>query len=237
MDIDKKKDIEYSIAKAGIGSLPIIGAAASEILQLLVTPPLEKRRTEWMENIGERIKQLENETIIDLTSLQNNDIFIDVVLQITNQALKTSEKEKLDYYRNAILNTALGEHPELSEMQIFLNLISDFTVWHIKILKLIDFPTDWFVQNAKSIPDYSSVDLSNIIEMVYPDLIGRQEFYTLIWEDLKRAGLIQSSRLLHHLYTNSSSATSPFGEKFLRFISEVHPCCRAIASRGDNNCS
>lgn len=221
MDRDWKKDIEYSIAKAGIGSLPIIGAAAVELLQILVTPPLEKRRIEWMKNIGERIKQLEDERNFDVASLQDNDIFIDVILHTTHHALKTSEREKLDYYKNAILNTALGEHPELSEIQIYLNLIADFTIWHIKILKLFDCPADWFEQNTKLTPDYRTLNLSNILELAYPELIGKREFYTLIWEDLQRASLIYKSRLLH-FHTNGSGVTSSFGKKFLRFIYDEH---------------
>lgn len=218
MDRDKKKDIEYSIAKAGIGSLPIFGAAASELLQLLITPPLEKRRTEWMKNIGERIIQLENNKILDVTALQDNGIFIDVVLQTTHQALKTNEKEKLDYYKNAIINTALGEHPELSEIQIFLNLISDFTVWHVKILKFLDHPKDWFEKNDKSIPD-KSLSFLNTLEIAYPDLIGRQEFNRFIWEDLQRASFIYKTRRID-FHCGVFGITSQFGKKFLKFIYE-----------------
>ena len=38
MDKDSKKDIGYETAKAVIGSIPLVGAAASELLQLIVTP-------------------------------------------------------------------------------------------------------------------------------------------------------------------------------------------------------
>lgn len=222
MDKDKKKDIAYSIVKAGVGSVPIVGAAASEILNLLVTPPLEKRRNEWMENIGERIKELENKKGIEIESLQDNDIFLDVVLQTTQQALKTSEQEKLDYYKNAILNTAIGEHPELAEIQIFLNLISEYTVWHIKILKLFDNPTDWFEKNNLSIPNFMSAGLSSILEIAFPELKGRKDFYDLIWDDLHRAGLHKTGGL-HAMMTGSGlmvSRTSEFGKKFLDFLSE-----------------
>ena len=39
-----KGDIAHSIAKSGIGAIPVIGSLASEIFGLIVTPPLEKRR-------------------------------------------------------------------------------------------------------------------------------------------------------------------------------------------------
>jgi hypothetical protein len=53
------KDILYSLAKGRVGSIPIIGARAAEIFSLVITPPMEKRRAEWMNDIAERLKALE----------------------------------------------------------------------------------------------------------------------------------------------------------------------------------
>jgi hypothetical protein len=222
MDKDKKKDVTYSVAKAGIGSIPIIGAAASELFSLIVTPPLEKRRTEWIEDIGIRIKTLEDRDEISVESLRENDTFIDVVLQTTHQALKTSQQEKLDCYKNAIINTAVGEHPEISEIQIFLNLISDYTVWHIKILKLFDNPSDWFESHSIPAPNFMSASLSSIIEIAFPELKRKGDLYDLIWDDLKRAGLHKSGSL-RTMMTGSglmTPRTSFLGKRFLNFISE-----------------
>lgn len=220
MDKDKKKDIGYAIVKAGLSSIPIVGAAASELLQLIVTPPLEKRRSEWMEQIGQKLKVLEEKESIDLQSLQENEVFIDVVLQCTQEVIKTSEKEKIEYFQNAILNTANGENPELAEIQIFLNFISDFTVWHIKILKLFDEPNEWFVKHNKNVPSFMAAGLSSILDIAYPELKGRREFYDLIWDDLQRAGMHKTSGL-HTTMTGSglmASRTTEFGKRFLNFI-------------------
>ena len=195
MDKDSKKDIGYALAKAGIGSIPLVGAAASELLQLLVTPPIEKRRNEWMNDIGDRLKNLEELESIDLETLRDNDIFIDVVIKTTQEALKTNESEKLEYFKNAIVNTAIDENPDISEIQIFLNLISNFTVWHIRLLKLFDEPSDWFSQREISVPNFMGASLSSILEIGYPELKGKREFYDLIWSDLERAGLHNTSGL------------------------------------------
>lgn len=42
----KMEDIPYSLIKAGLGSIPLLGSAAIELFSLVITPPLEKRRTE-----------------------------------------------------------------------------------------------------------------------------------------------------------------------------------------------
>ena len=222
MKKETKDDIAYGVAKAILGSIPIAGAGASELLQLLVTPPLEKRRNEWMIEVGEKLKQLEQKEELDLIKLENNDVFIDVVLQTTQLALRTSEKEKIQYFKNVILNSAVEENPNITEVQIFLNFISTFTVWHIKILKLFDNPENWFKKNGKSLPNYMAAGLSNVLEEAYPELKGKRELYDLIWDDLSRAGLHKTSGL-HTTMTGSglmAPRTTTFGKEFLGFITE-----------------
>ncbi|MGZ9734698.1 hypothetical protein [Flavobacterium sp. GNP002] len=222
MKKETKDDIAYGVAKAVLGSIPVVGATASELLQLLVTPPLEKRRNEWMIEVGEKLKQLEQKEELDLIKLSNNDVFIDVVLQTTQLALRTSEKEKIQYFKNVILNSAVEENPNITEVQIFLNFISTFTVWHIKILKLFDNPENWFKKNGKSLPNYMAAGLSNVLEEAYPELNGKRELYDLIWDDLSRAGLHKTSGL-HTTMTGSglmTPRTTTFGKEFLEFITE-----------------
>ncbi|QIH38897.1 hypothetical protein G7A72_08810 [Flavobacterium sp. Sr18] len=222
MKKETKDDIAYGVAKAVLGSIPVVGATASELLQLLVTPPLEKRRNEWMIEVGKKLKQLEQKEELDLIKLSNNDVFIDVVLQTTQLALRTSEKEKIQYFKNVILNSAVEENPNITEVQIFLNFISTFTVWHIKILKLFDNPENWFKKNGKSLPNYMAAGLSNVLEEAYPELNGKRELYDLIWDDLSRAGLHKTSGL-HTTMTGSglmTPRTTTFGKEFLEFITE-----------------
>jgi hypothetical protein len=41
-------DKAYAIARAAVGSIPIVGSAAVELLFSILAPPFEKRRSEWM---------------------------------------------------------------------------------------------------------------------------------------------------------------------------------------------
>ncbi len=54
-------DAAHAVARSGLGAIPIAGTAAVELLNALVTPPLERRRREWMERIGEGLRRLEDE--------------------------------------------------------------------------------------------------------------------------------------------------------------------------------
>jgi len=222
MKKETQKDLVYAIAKAGLGSIPILGAAAGELFQLLVMPPLEKRRNEWMTEVGEKLKDLEESNNLDLEKLQENEIFIDVVTQATQLALRTSEKEKLEYLKNAVLNTAVEENPDITEIQIFLNFVADFTTWHVKILKLFDNPTEWYRANNKTPKDYFSAGLSNVLLDAYPELNGRGEIYNLIWKDLERAGFHRTSDLQSSMTGAGlmQQRTTEFGKRFLEFVTE-----------------
>jgi len=222
MDKEKIKDTGYALGKAVIGSIPVIGAAASELLSLLVSSPLERRREKWMSEIGERLLELERAGKINLEALKENPVFIDTVLAATQIALKTSEQEKLYALKNALINTALSESPDQSEIQIFISLIDIYTIWHIRLLKLFDDPIKWFKDKSLAKPNYMSAGLKNIIDIAFPELQDKNEFCNIIWDDLYRAGLHKSGSL-HAMMTNNglmASRTTEYGKKFLKYISE-----------------
>jgi hypothetical protein len=220
MNKDKTKDIAYTLTKAGIGSIPIVGAAASELLGLIVTPPLEKRRSTWMLEVGERLKKLESDNGVNLESLKDNEAFIDIVIQTSQLAIKTSEKEKIKIYQNIIINSLEGETPELAEIQIFLNLIESFTVWHIKLLVLFDNPLDWLKSNGIEPPNLMMGSLFSLIDEAYPELKQKSDFCNLIWDDLSRAGLHNTGSLGSMISGNGifANRTTDFGKRFINFI-------------------
>jgi hypothetical protein len=43
-----KADVAHALAKGAISTVPLIGAPAAELFSLIVTPPLERRRAEWV---------------------------------------------------------------------------------------------------------------------------------------------------------------------------------------------
>jgi hypothetical protein len=215
------KDVAHSLVKGGLGAIPIVGSLASEIFSLIVTPPLEKRRAEWMNEIASKLKELEDKNLLNINELKNNEQFIDVVLQATTHALKTSEKEKILAFQNAILNTAKGEAPEKATSQIFLNQLDSFTVWHIKVLKFIDNPRQWF-QNTNITPPNLMIggSISDVIEHAFPDLKNQDDLLNIIWNDLKNAGFHRTSGIKTMMTGNGtlSNRTTPFGKQFLNFI-------------------
>ena len=216
------KDIAHSLAKGTIGAIPIIGSLAAEIFGLVVTPPLDKRRAEWMNDVAQKLKELENKKVIDFEELRGNEQFIDVVLQATTYALKTSEKEKIKAFRNAILNTATGDSPDKTVSQIFLNQLDKFTVWHIKILNFVDNPREWFKKFNKLPPSYMIGSLYSVLEEAFPELKEQSALVDIIWDDLKTAGFHKTGDLRSMMSGDGvlANRTTDLGKEFIAFITK-----------------
>lgn len=214
------KDIAHSLVKGGLGAIPVVGSLATEIFGLIVTPPLEKRRAEWMNEIAAKLKELEENKIINFEELQNNEQFIDVVLQATTLALRTSEKEKIKAFQNAVLNTASGDSPDQTLSQIFLNQLDSFTTWHIKVLKFIDSPKLWFERAGKTPPSYMAGSISAVIKEAFPELKNQDDLLDLIWNDLSTAGFHRTSGIKTTMSGDGvlSERTTTIGKQFIEFI-------------------
>lgn len=213
-------DVAHSLVKGGLGTIPVIGSLATEIFGLIVTPPLEKRRAEWMNEIAEKLKSLEERGEINFQELQNNEQFIDVVLQATTLALKTSEKEKIKAFQNTLLNTASGKSPDQTISQIFLNQLDSFTSWHLKILKFIDSPRIWFQKANRTPPSYMSGSISGVIKNAFPELKNQDDLLEIIWNDLRTVGFHRTSDI-KTLMTGDGTLnerTTQLGKHFLEFI-------------------
>lgn len=224
MDEIKKSttgDVSHAVAKGVLGAIPFAGSLASELFGLIVTPPLEKRKQNWMTEVGKKLQELEEKSQIDLSSLATNEQFIDTVLVATSLALKTSEMEKIIAFQNAILNTATGECPDKTKGQIFLNLLDTFTVWHIKILHFIDNPSKWFKSAGQTPPQLLMGSLSSVLKSAFPPLSGQQELLDVIWRDLHDNGLHNTGGLMTTMSGDGllANRATQLGQEFLRFIS------------------
>ncbi len=213
-------------ARAAVSMIPLAGAPINEVLKLILESPLDKRRNEWMKQIGEGLQQLEERLNVSLDELQSNDCFIDAAMQASQAALRTHHKEKLIALRNAVLNSALPNSPDEALQQVFLNLVDSFTEWHLKILSFIANPPDRWGVKFKAGWDYPHVHTSNLdngIEATFPQLKDRKTFYQAIIVDLSSRSLIDmnASDTSHEMATMAgipSVKITSLADEFLRFI-------------------
>lgn len=205
--------------KVVASAVPVFGAPVIELMNMLVTPKLQLRRDAWFQELGERVKKLEEEGKINYEDLQKDDVFIDISMKATEVALKTHQAEKLNALRNALINTSLN-YPsiDISLKQIFINYIDVFTVWHIKLLELFNNPKKY----EQQFQNISMGSLTQIIEGVYPELKGKSEFYRSICKDLYSKDLINTESVSTTMTSQGLLArrVTGMGYQFLQFIEE-----------------
>lgn len=206
-------DAAYTILKAGLSSVPFVGGPAIELFQYLVQQPLEKRKVEWMGQVGEKLQELEANGH-KISDLQKNEILVSAVMHATQIALRTHQTSKRDALRNAIINVAKGQAPDEALQNVFLNLVDSFIDLHLRMLK--------FSQAPKPPPNMSMGSLSSVLENNMPELRGNRELYDQLWKDLYSRGLVNTEGL-HATMTVSGlgqKRTTMIGDAFLKFIEE-----------------
>ena len=70
-------DVAYGVVKAAVSGIPVAGGPAAELLGLIFGPPLERRREQWLEQLGDAVKELQDRDA-ELTpeKLSQNEAFI-----------------------------------------------------------------------------------------------------------------------------------------------------------------
>ena len=214
-------DVIHALSKASISQIPIIGAPAAEIFNLVVTPPYERRRDAWVESIGIGLKELaEKGEDFKIEELSQNQVFITTVTHASQAAIRNHQKEKLEALRNAVLNAALPNAPEEDLQLMFLNFVDSFTPFHLVILKFFESPKEWGKKYGIKYPEFYMGSPSTLIEFTFVELKGKQEIYDLFTKDLFSRGLLNSDSL----HTSMSEAgmfasrTTALGKQFLSFI-------------------
>jgi hypothetical protein len=105
---------------------------------------------------------------------------------------------------------------------IFLNLVDRFTTWHLRILRLLDDPVGGAESTDYAISEDSNLSAAALLERVYPEIRGREEFYNLLGNELSAAGLARIGTFESSMWAGGvvQVRSTNLGRQFLRFITE-----------------
>ena len=189
--------------KAALSAIPVVGSPAAELFELVLTPPLSKRRDEWMESVAKRLEGVEAK----VDSMRDDPAFVTTLMHATQIALRTHQEDKLEALRNAVVKSAIGKAPTEDLRALFLNLVDEFTPTHLRILRLF--------QNRGSMDVGSIQQLANQREVTDQIVLG-----------LARSGLVDDPRPLAAINRKHPEALvtlnwtlSKLGIQFVEFIS------------------
>jgi hypothetical protein len=214
-------DIVHTIVKAGIGSVPVVGTAASELFNLVLTSPVEKRKEEWMIRIFNTLQEVQEKVeSFQIESLANNDRFISIMTRASQLALINHQQEKLQALHNAVINSALNISIDENEQMMFLNMVDTFTPWHLKLVYYFENPVKRFNENIIERPDFMMGGIRDGLYAFYPELANRDEFVGVIFNDLFTYKIINTSSLGGSMTNDGiyASRLVDYGRRFLNFI-------------------
>lgn len=175
-----------------------------------------------MEEVGEALARLERSSLVDLARLQEDEEFLDTILQATQVALRTHYEEKRNALKGAILNTALGRSPGEALRLMFISFVDYFTEWHIRILLLFGDPRGWYQREGRQPPELQVGSLSHVLEDAFPALRNSRAIIDQIWSDLRQRGLVNTDSL-HTTMTGHGlleQRATDLGRRFIEFIRE-----------------
>lgn len=210
-------DALHATARAAVSAVPVLGT--SDLISLVIQPPLERRRTTWLNDLAARLSDLEQKVEgFSLASLKDSPDFITAVTTASQIAIRNHSEEKLAALKNAVVNVALEKELENELYQVFLSLVDALTPLHLRILVVC--------RDAAALRKEvggSFVDMRTIIEQAIPGL--PQDVLRQVARDLYNRDLIQNDRLHVAMSVESMARklTTDFGDRLLRFISEDDP--------------
>lgn len=221
------EDYAHATYKGLIAQVPIVGDAAAELFDLVIAPPLSRRRDEWLNSLYKDFKELEDKVdSFSIEELAKNEDFNSTILQATQIALRTNQKEKLQILRNAVLNAGLPNSPSGDLQSLFIQFIESFTVWHIQYLACLYNPEEWFKKIGKEMselpPRYTySMLLGLALPSTIPVYEGDLDLIGAILSDLQTKALIDpgihEKQAVHKIHNYMSPVTN-IGQMLIEFV-------------------
>lgn len=214
-------DVAHAVVSGVLSCAPFIGGAASEIFNLILASPLEKRRDKCLIFVYDALQQLEKTVAgFNMEELKNNEVFISSMMQGIQIALKNHEEEKLSYLRNAVINSITQDQIDDTEKMMFLHMIDNYSALHINILHYFHNPSLKFQECDIPIPDISVGASSDDLFNLYPELESKKEIVNLIIKELYNSGFLITDSIYEVMSETGVyvGGTTEFGCKFVNYI-------------------
>jgi hypothetical protein len=219
-----KGEIGGAVVRAAISTVPVFGAPAAELVNLVLQPALGRRREKWLRDLAETVEDMRRRFDgFDPHELEENELFITTVISATNAALRTHETEKLRALRNAVISSALpmglGDYEQLT----FIRYVDELTGLHLRLMTYLSDPTGWFDRHGIEKPSgILSSSGERLLEIGMPELAGHQERYRQALGDLGTRGLADAGAMSGMVTEQGLwvPRTTAIGNRFLAYISD-----------------
>lgn len=183
---NNKNDLITSAAKSVLGIVPFAGSLLSELVGNLIPNQRIDRLTKYVKELDEKLSKISSEKI---TSLIENEDFLDLVEEGFVQASRAITDERRKYIASVVTNGITDEMIQLHESKYLLNILQELNDTEIIWLRYYLVPTiggdEEFRNKHKNILDHVQTYIGVDNETLSKSAI--QKSYT---EHLERLELI-----------------------------------------------
>lgn len=216
----KVKKALTAIGKAGLKTVADLDPVSSffkNVYEEYTSFSAKERAEKVAKTFEDRLEKLEKE--IGKQKIVETPNLASLFANAQNGALTDIESDKVGLYANAFINAIKNENMEDTKKHIFLNMLREFTVLHIRILDSLKRFEDEKI-NGRT---FSAVDNKpSFFDNVSPD-IKNDVFFRPIIKNFYDNELVYADRSLDlniGLDEITPTRLTPLGQEFLSFISE-----------------
>lgn len=212
-------DVAHTGVSVVLSAVPILGLG--ELFKATITPPLERRRDQWMQAVGEAIEQLQKKQGIPMETLRDNEEFISLLTEASRAAISTHLEEKRKALKNTLINS-LSPDATYDRSSLYIRTIDRLVPFQMQILEYIDsLPSIEPIAPENSAQD---IFIKNVLVLangpqMEPLIVSLPELQVYL-ADLVQIGLISHDDTVFNLDVPSRSPyykLSAFGQYFMAF--------------------
>lgn len=218
----KMKKALTATGKAGLKTVADLNPVSSffkNVYEEYTSFSAKERAEKVAKTFEDRLEKLEKE--IGKQKIVETSNLASLFANARNGALTDIEEDKIGLYANAFINAIKNEKMDDTKKHIFLNMLREFTVLHIEILK-------FFAEDHKQKTGFqSSVGLGmrtlyDIFADINPIFNSEKHLINAVLRDLYSRVLLKSDRIddYHSDFGGIQKGITLLGQEFLSFISE-----------------
>ncbi|MEV4897073.1 hypothetical protein AB0K48_47785 [Nonomuraea sp. NPDC055795] len=219
----KGREITQTVIEMAVNLVPMAGSTIAVALMTGLNRKLNRRRERWLTELAEGVEELRQRFAeFDPDVLVESDAFVDAVMTATQTAFRTSQQEKIEVLRNAVLNSAMPGAPELDIQQLYFEFIDRLTPTHLRLLTLLNDPPVWFDQRPElTRPQFALMsNRGELITAALPELGTNSSaivarFYAALTDGGLVNGALQGTMSADGAW---QSVTTDHGKDFLAFV-------------------
>ena len=221
--IDKKQPpIEYflDLLKASVSSSPIAGSFASLALDY-IPKTKEKRLYAFLDQVAEKMAEIEYKINVD--SIQTEE-YAFLFEQSIKGVLENYQKEKIEAFKNFMVNSLIIEDVRQELKEFFLHLVKTLPITHFRVFTFLRDPSKHFEQMEISEEGITG-SFGKVLKAAFPDT--EFKLVEIAIEELYEYGLVTSGKVNIGAVTvtqgmgHVQNKITALGDQFASFIMEL----------------